>query len=327
MHVIQILLVFISSLVTMASQAEELLLLAGGSHEAGLEQTTYAWSVEYNQAVNRNTDLSLGWFNEGHFRDHHRDGPVAQIWRRLNLGTNRRLSLTLGIGPYAYFDTQLAAEGASYANDHGFGLVFSAGLTWYSEQRWLWHARVNHISTDSHIDTTNLLLGVGYQLDAPPVPGPLRHSTTLRQNTTRNELTLFLGKTILNSFNSEDSTAMAVEYRRGLTPYIDWSLTLLHEGGYHIIRRNGITSQLWLVRPFLSDRLVLGAGAGAYFVLNKEHLTDNTDDEDEDISGIVTLTTSYRFNTKWLARLSWNRVVTGYSRDTDVLLLGGGYRF
>jgi hypothetical protein len=319
-------LILAGVLVTSVVNAQELLFLGGLSHEGGLEATSYAWSVDYNHSLGENTYLSLGWFNEGHLGDHHRDGPATQLWGRVNF-RDRRLSLAVGLGPYAYFDTQLAAEGVTYANDHGFGLIYSAGLSWYSTQRWLLQLRINHIATDTPIDTTNLLFGVGYQLEAPSTPGPRPYASSHQQNTTRNELTLFAGQTILNSFQSENSTAYALEYRRGLGPFVDWTLGWLHEGGNHIIRRNGATTQLWLVRPFLHDRLALGAGAGAYFVVNKEHLTENTDDADETISAIISLTASYRLNSRWLARLSWNRIATDYSRDTDVILVGGGYRF
>ncbi|MGN5476972.1 hypothetical protein ACTMU2_08535 [Cupriavidus basilensis] len=41
----------------------------------------------------------------------------------------------------------------------------------------------------------------------------------------------------------------------------------------------------------------------------------------------VTLSASYRLSGHWLGRLSWNRVMTGYDRDADLLLAGVGYRF
>ena len=319
-------LILAGILAATAVNAQELLVLGGLAHESGLNETTYAWSIGYNHGLGDNAYLSLGWYNEGHLQDHHRDGPATQLWGRFNF-MDRRLSLALGIGPYAYFDTAQAAEGASYANDHGFGLIYSAGLSWYSPQRWLWQLRINHIATDVPIDTTNLLLGVGYQLDAPVDPGPRPYASLHFKNTTRNELTLFAGQTILNSLQSDNSNAFALEYRRGMGTYVDWTVGWLHESGNHIIRRNGATAQLWLVRPFLQDRLALGAGVGAYFVVNKEHFAENTDDGDENISAIITLTTSYRLNSRWLARVSWNRIATDYSRDTDVFLIGGGYRF
>ena len=305
--------------------AQELLFLGGGARESGLEQTTYTWGVEYH-GLGDYTSLSLGWLNEGHLQGHHRDGPVAQLWAHTDL-LPRRLALELGLGPYTYFDTQLAAEGASYANDHGYGLIYSAGLKWDFKNRWLLHLRINRVVTDTPVDTTQLLVGIGYQLDTPSANGSRWDTTEARQNTTRNEFTVFAGRTILNSFKSENSTALSLEYRRVLGPYMEGSLALLHEGGQHIIRRNGVTTQLWMVRAFLHDRLVLGAGAGAYFVLNKEHLIEYNNDKDEQTSGIISLTASYRYNARWFARLSLNRIATGYSRDTDIILLGGGYRF
>ena len=45
------------------------------------------------------------------------------------------------------------------------------------------------------------------------------------------------------------------------------------------------------------------------------------------LSGLVSISASYRFTQHWSARVTWNRVVTRYSRDTDVLLGGIGYWF
>ena len=39
------------------------------------------------------------------------------------------------------------------------------------------------------------------------------------------------------------------------------------------------------------------------------------------------MTASYRIGREWTARFSWNRVLSNYDRDTDVLLFGVGYRF
>lgn len=299
-----------------AAYAQELLLLGGGTRDSAAPANTYAWGLEYAQPFGEHTYATLGWINEGHLSDHHRDGPVAQIWRRVIL-MDGRLSAALGVGPYSYFDTAQAERGASYANDHGWGVIYSAGLTWYAANRWLFHLRANRIETDTDVDTTLFLLGVGYQLDAP----------VRRENTTNNEIALLLGRTILNSFESENATAVAVEYRRGLGPSLDGTLGWLREGGNHIIRRNGVTAQLWLVRPLFDDRLALGAGAGAYIVVNQESRIDGRSGDDERLSTLITLTARLRLDARRFVRLSWNRVATHYDRDTDSLLLGIGYRF
>lgn len=320
---LRVLLVLAGIAAAFGADAQELLLLGGGTHDSSVSASTYGWAVEYSQGLGEHAYVTLAWLNEGHIQDHHRDGPVAQIWGRVNL-LDRRLSLALGIGPYSYFDTAQAEQGASYANDHGWGVIYSAGLTWYAGGRWLFNLRANRIETQTHVDTTMVLLGAGYQLDAPSTPGPRATAPQISRKTTQNEVALFAGQTILNSYESENSTAAAVEYRRGLGRYVDWTVGWLHEGGNHIIRREGVTTQLWLVRPFFDERLTLGAGAGAYFVVSQEN---NGGSDDDRVSGIVTLTGSYRFDPHWFARFSFSRIVTRYDRDTDVLLLGGGYRF
>jgi len=321
--VLRVLLVLAGIAAAFGADAQELLLLGGATHDSRVSASTYGWAVEYAQGLGEHAYVTLAWLNEGHIQDHHRDGSVAQVWGRVNL-FDRRLSLALGIGPYSYFDTAQAEQGASYANDHGWGVIYSAGLTWYTDRRWLFNLRANRIETQTHVDTTMVLLGAGYQLDAPSTPGPRPTAPSIDGQTTQNEVALFVGQTILNSYESENSTAVAAEYRRGLGRYVDWTVGWLHEGGNHIIRREGVTTQLWLVRPFFDDRLTLGAGAGAYFVVSQEN---NSGSDDERVSGIITLTGSYRFDPRWFARFSFSRIVTRYDRDTDVLLLGAGYRF
>jgi outer membrane scaffolding protein for murein synthesis (MipA/OmpV family) len=45
------------------------------------------------------------------------------------------------------------------------------------------------------------------------------------------------------------------------------------------------------------------------------------------LSALVSISASYRITHNWSARVTWNRVVTRYSHDTDVILCGIGYRF
>lgn len=322
----RVVLLLAGILTAFSVDAQELLLLGGGTYDSDASKGTYAWAVEYAQGLGEHAYVTLAWLNEGHLDDHHRDGLAAQFWARANL-FDRRLSLALGVGPYSYFDTAQAELGASYANDHGWGVIYSAGLTWYTDRRWLFNLRASRIAVKDSVDTTMVLIGAGYQLDAPSVPGPRPSAPPITGKTTNNEVALFLGSTILNSFESESSTAAAFEYRRGVGRYVDLTVGWLHEGGNEIIRREGATAQIWLVRPFLEQRLALGVGAGGYYAVSQENQTANGSKDDERLSGIVTLTASYRFDPRWFARLSWNRIVTRYDRDTDVILLGGGYRF
>jgi hypothetical protein len=48
---------------------------------------------------------------------------------------------------------------------------------------------------------------------------------------------------------------------------------------------------------------------------------------DPDISGLLTVTASCRFSDHWFTRFNWNRVMSNDNRDSDVFLLGVGYRW
>ena len=45
------------------------------------------------------------------------------------------------------------------------------------------------------------------------------------------------------------------------------------------------------------------------------------------LAGLVSVAGRYHFDQRWVGQLSWNRVVTDYHRDADVLLLGLGATF
>jgi len=307
-------------------RAQELHGFGGLMQNTDTDEHSYSWQLEYQEGLGEHFAFSIGYLNEGHVPEHHRDGHMAQFWTRTDI-LDRRLSLAAGIGPFRYFDTTAAKEGASYQNDHGWGVAMSLAATWYTEDRWLFQLRTNVVKTDQSIDTVSTSIGIGYQLEAPPTRGPLATVTPHRRETTENELTVFLGRTIVNSFNSEHSVAAAVEYRRGLWRFVDWTAGWIFEGDNRLSRRNGLTTQLWATRAVLDDRLSLGFGAGPYINIDHYRNPLQTSERTRAISGIVTLTASYRLTPDWALRSSWNRIVTSYNRDTDVILGGVGYRF
>jgi len=108
---------------------------------------------------------------------------------------------------------------------------------------------------------------------------------------------------------------------------MDWTVSWLHEGENSMIRRDGLITQLWAVKEFFLGRLNLGIGGGAYLALDRYRDPEKNGASDEFVAGIVTLTAGYRFDPQWGIRVSWQRIVTDYSRDTDVILAGIGYMF
>jgi hypothetical protein len=260
--------------------------------------------------------------NEGHFPDHHRDGHTGQLWARFNM-LDRRFSLAAGVGPYFYSDTTRVSAENSYVNDHDWGIITSLAATWCTDDRWLFQLRANTVISEE-LDTMSLLLGIGYQLESTRLPGSKANSPSQKKDTTCNEITLFSGITIVNSFSSESSIPVGIEYRRSLWRYLDWTIGWIYEGDNDMIDRNGCVSQLWLAKKFFDDLITLGFGGGVYGAF------DNNQDEQNDdktLSGILTITGSYRFDPNWGIRVSLNRILTDYNRDTDVILGGISYLF
>jgi len=306
--------------------AQEIHLLGGVVQERDSGDHSYAWAVQYLHGLNEHWAVSFSWLNEGHFEHHHRDGHTLRLWARTKPLAGK-IVLAAGIGPYRYYDTQLAREGASYEDSHGWGGIGSLSATWQMDDRWLFSVQSNFIETSRSIDTFSVLAGIGYQLEASRSPDQPPPSTSKIEDTTPNEITLFGGQTIVNSPDSENATAWMVEYRRNLGRHFDWTIGWLYEGDPGPVKRQGLLTQFWLVHPFFADRLTLGVGAGPYLSVDKRRKPEAPEYKDRTVAGMITMSAAYEFRPPWSIRVSWSRIVTDYDRDTDVLLAGIGFCF
>jgi hypothetical protein len=284
--------------------------------------------VEYREGLGENVAVSSSYLNEGHVPNHHRDGLVPiMFWGRTNL-LDRRLSLAVGAGPYLYADT--TRINGIVKNDHEVGGLMGVSATLYTNSRLLFQGRINWVITGRSIDTLTALVGIGYQLDPPLSTGPLPTPPMQLEKTTNNEFSVFVGQTIVNNPGSPKSVATCLEYRRGLLRYLDVSAAWLNEGDNKLIRRNGALGQLWLNRAFLDDHLTLGVGFGAYLAIDKRKVVNSEQRGFDFASGVMSVTASVRdfgFNPDLSLRFVMNRIVTNYAKDTDIFLLGLGYRF
>jgi hypothetical protein len=310
------------------ANAGELFGLYGTTNQVDTPNHSFAYQVEYREGLGENAAVSASYLNEGHVPNHHRDGIVPiMLWRRANI-FDRRLSLAAGAGPYLYADT--TRINGIVKDDHDVGGLMAMSATLYTQSRVLIQGRVNWVVTGRSIDTVTALLGIGYQLDPPLTPGPLPTPPSQRDKTTDNELSVYLGQTVVNNPGSPKSLATCIEYRRGLLRYLDISAAWLNEGDNKLIRRNGALTQLWLTRSFLDDHLSLGAGFGGYYSIDKRKVNTSDQGGSSFASAIMSLTASVRdfgFDPDLSFRFIMNRIVTNYDKDTDIFLFGVGYRF
>lgn len=305
-------------------QAREVTVSAGAVETRDTNQHSYSWSLDYQHRLGAHSGVGLTYLNEGHPGTHHRDGIGGQFWLRSPTPAEG-LSFAGGLGPYYYFDTTRAVNDDSHRNLHGWGTLASLSANWNFPSRWYMQLRWNKVFAHNGPDSNTVLLGLGYRLGSP-APQAAAGSDWLSNMPSRKELTLLGGRTILNSLHSERTDAAGLEFRRRLGNYSDWTVSFLNEGDVNLLRRSGIATQFWLVRPFQNQRLALGVGAGPYFALQKRDRIDGGDDGDR-LSGLISLSARYQLSDQWLARMTWNRVVSQYHRDTDVLLIGAGYAF
>ncbi len=300
--------------------SQEFSFLTGPIEDMSTHDHSSGWQLEFATGAAEHLKYSLSYINEGHATTDHRDGIAGQIWARAS-ALDPQLVLAVGAGPYFYFNTRSA--GSNPANEHGWGGIASVEAIWYTKTRWFFQVRTNLIETRGP-DTLSASFGIGYRFgqaisaqraEAPPP-----------KKTTNNEITLFLGDTIVNNPDrGHYSGAVSIEYRRGLSQHLDWTVGWLHENKNRLIERSGVMTQVWAVNAYFNDRLTLGAGIGPYLaedaVRNPRHTGKIF------ASGVVSLTTSYRFLSLCDARFSWSRIITDYDRDSDLLMLGIGYLF
>ncbi|MFC4338741.1 porin family protein [Cupriavidus numazuensis] len=312
-----------------AAHGQELLLM-GGAHTNppihGDDDRSAVYAYSYQQNLTDNWYATYTYLNEGHVSGHHRDGHSAQLWWRW-LTPGRQLALSVGAGPYLFFDTTEAQDDGSYRNHHGVALQASAAATWYvSGGPWMVQARFNRTQAWSSFSSNTALLGVGYQLDHGRRDGPFIAGTRTTA-LTGDELTVFLGARIVNSFESETGFAAAAEYRHGFWRGVEGTISYFSESSSDLVQRRGVAAQAWLNGGFFDDRLTLGVGAGPYYATTLHVRGPDAEASPSRWSALLTLSASYRLSSHWLGRMSWNRVMTGYDRDADLFLAGVGYRF
>lgn len=282
----------------------------------------YSWQLDYRQSLARHVAWSVSWINEGHELSHHRDGVAGQMWAVFPFHSDK-FSLSLGVGAYHYFDTELLSDGTTF-NTHGWTPVYSLAATYYTRTPWFYRLTANRINRANDVETHSVVAGVGYAFGERRVRSRRQASENL---TTDHELTVFAGQSVVNTAEAEDAVAAAIEFRSGLSPHFEWSAAWIYEGNPQIIRRNGFASQLWLVDSFQGKRMTLGFGVGPYLLFDRKRAPIPGRDNPRSLAALVSPTATVRLSDTWQARLTWNRVVSKYNRDADIFLLGLGYRW
>jgi len=318
-------MMFGSAFGTSFAGAQEFTALGGVSDDSETHGYAGSWQVDYKQSLSPHFSYSLSLLNEGKFDGNHRDGVVFQLWGQTRF-LSPNVSFSAGIGPYFFFDTNkrdtdFQYKYCPYKNEHGVAAVVSFDADWYFRTPFFLKFRTNWVWSRHGMNTSSYLLGLGLQLDPSEreVPGG---GEMLRPN----QLSLLLGKTIMNNRDGRTSNAVALEYRRRAARYLEWTVSYLNEGNNNDIYRDGVAAQLWGVRDFCQGRLSLGIGLGPYFAKNnyEDHYSGK---RGEVIVALLSAGVDFRVYGNWSVRGLWSRVITDNSRDSDIVLVGPSYHF
>lgn len=285
------------------------------------------WGVSYRKIFEPYLAASLAYLNDGHFPGHYRDGVTGEAWLPMNL-FSQHVTLSAGLGPFYYFDTVTSSNRSGYADDHGWAMIYSLDVTWQflgDRTGPFIELRLDHTAPAKSIETTSIGLGIGYRGFSDLHN---RADPTAVDGFATNEVTAYYFKTVVDSYASQTSRAEELEYRRQIWDELRGSIGFLNEGDAQLIRRNGVLAELWAEPSFNSGLWSIGAGFGGYAAIDKY-----TPAPGRHVSGVISATLSAR-PFKYFQHLEnldirflWHRIVTDYSRDTDVLLWGVGYRF
>lgn len=309
----------------LAGLAQELSALAGGLGTGGFQNGTTAWQIQYREELNKWVAVSEAYINEGHLPGHSRDGTASEVWLNLPLPYDN-MEFSVGAGFRDYFDNETLLS--KNVNDvHGTGPIFSAELIGDLYRRTYWTIMFQRITPRADFQSNTLMAGIGIWIGKGYTRQPKEDPNWV---TPTQEITVFGGKSVLNTGGEAAQNAFGAEWRTGVLPALDWTVTYINEGNPDVIKRNGFGTQLWPMDRFFHGRLVFGMGIGVYMFIDRKNAASQPFSglaHSAGLAGLVTPTIAYRFNDKWLVRLNLNRVVSDNQGDADVLQLGVGYRF
>lgn len=237
----------------------------------------------------------------------------------------------VGAGPYHYYDTTgdsyvntPTGPEASYENAHGWGLLTSAAMDWYFQHGWFAMLRVNDIEAAGRVRSAALAAGFGYRFGGDSDAHFHWSDSWFVTDSPRVEIDGLVGRVVLNSFHSDDSSAQAISLRTKLSRHFAASLTYTLAHDAPLDWHSGAAIQLW-TETALTRAFSAGVGLGAFITGEKSDGAAASGDSKP--AGIFGVTLAYGLGERWLARAIWIRVATRDDNDSDIVLVGVGYRF
>lgn len=149
------LLVLCILLLPVLANAGNLSFLAGRATSNQENEGTSAWQVEYEHRAGDYLGLSASYLNEGHSTEHKRDGLAAQLRIYAPIPSDR-FSLSIGGGPYRWYDTQPTTISRGWAGLYGVTASYNVTKSVIIKTTW------NRVESEDLRDSDVFLIGLGY---------------------------------------------------------------------------------------------------------------------------------------------------------------------
>jgi hypothetical protein len=306
-------------------QAQEVSAGLGLLRNTATGDLTYSWQLQYFMPLGKTLAASVGYLNEGHVDDHHRDEYGLQLWAMSELGDRARLGL--GLGAFAFFDTTRGQDPSGYQDSHGLLAVASLRAEGPAlAGRWVPFIQANRTFGGEAPHTLTVLVGCGLTFGPAALEAGAARPGRTAPDGQPNEVTFMVGKTVLNDYSSPSTPGLesyALGYRRTLAAHWDASLTYCDEGRVDSATRKGLAAQFWGRAE--GPGFALSAGLGPYFNRVYPAQTGAPPDLSQRTALRCSLLATRRIWRNWEARFQWDRTLSDDNRDTDAFLAGIGY--
>ncbi len=287
--------------------------IMGGALRALNENT---WTAESGFIYKPTNHFGIGFAynNDGHLRNNHRDGMLAQAWYIRALGDG--FELQVGTGPYANMNNT-SVDGVRI-NEFKVGLMSSVALKWrLPGNTWYLRTQYNNTWVPGSFNSNALLFGVGrdFAYSDEPTSGRFLNA----------DVSAWGGASRTTQLGDQHTAAAwqieaqyLVENPQHWWDIAAYSVAYLSEGDTNLSHRTGVPFQLWWIGQ--TRHVTFSFGIGPYVAY------DGDRGKKLIFAGIGSIRVMYLLKEtqrhRYEAGLMYTRVASFYNRDQDIFMIG-----
>jgi len=280
--------------------------------------TGFYFQLGFREHITKYISAGITYLNEGHPDLHEagsRDGFALTGWYRAPIWD--RLRLEVGAGPYFSMNTTWRVSPDQEYNEMNLGLLASLALVYpLSNSGMNLRAQFSEVMMPGSFSTHSLMLGLGVDLNG--ISYARKYS---KEQDIKYTLSILGGGSLTTRCNNKVMPGFELELQRRISERLSLSVAGISEGSTGLSDRAGVAGQLWFLAPELG-RLILSAGFGPYIAQE-----NNMDNKGTKLLGLASIDAKFMLTEKLYGLFRFNRAISGYDKDQDMLSCGAGIEF